>query len=107
MARRLKRHELLNLLAQTREELQDLEPQYPLPSAEQDREAALQHRSAWGLHRGRLHAVYRAARCGAGGVEGDCGLSGTGARLAGYRTARAGTRADARPEAGAGPRLLA
>ena len=60
MGRRLKRHELLDLLAQTRAQLQDLEPQYPLPSPDQERETSLEQRGAWGLHRGRLHGLAEA-----------------------------------------------
>lgn len=60
MGRRLKQRELLDLIAQTQDQLEELAHHYPLPGADQDRETYLHQLAAGGLLRGRLYSLSEA-----------------------------------------------
>ncbi len=61
MGRRLKQRELLDLIDQTQDQLEELRPHYPLPSADQGREPYLHQLAAGGLLRGRLYGLSEAS----------------------------------------------
>ena len=60
MGRRLKRSELLEVLRQTRDQLDESAARYPPPDRDQDRAMYLEQMAAHGLQRGRLRGLSEA-----------------------------------------------